>query len=81
MPLREALYKPLLSKASHYKRDKEIRKGNIAAHGCKIYIEKTLITLSTNTVHTIDNFGIFPIYLSSKKLLRPTGRSRVIKVA
>ena len=53
MPLREALYKPQLSKASHYKRDKEMRKGNIAAHGCKIYIEKILITLSTNTVHTI----------------------------
>ena len=54
MPLREALYKPQLSKASLYKRDKEMRKGNIAAHGCKIYIEKILITLSTNTVHTID---------------------------
>ena len=54
MGLLEALYKPQLPKASHYKRDKEMRKGNIAAHGCKIYIEKILITLSTKIVHRID---------------------------
>ena len=54
MGLREALCKPQLLKASHYKRDKEMRKGNIAAHGCKIYIENILITLSTKTVHRID---------------------------
>ena len=54
MSLREALCKPQLLKASHYKRDKEMRKGNIAAHGCKIYIEKILITLSTKFVHRID---------------------------
>ena len=29
----------------------------------------------------IDNFGIFPIYFSSKKLLRTTGSFRAIKVA
>ena len=50
----EALFKPQLRKASHYKKDKEILKGNIAAHGCKIYIEKILITLSTKTVTKID---------------------------
>ena len=45
--LREVLYKPQLPKAPHYKTDKELRKGIIAAHGCKIYIEKILITLLT----------------------------------
>ena len=104
MCLLEALLKSQLPKASHYKRAKEMRKGNIAAHGCKIYIEKDLITLSTKTVHRIDNcivvkprycvaffknssflkidnFDIFPIYLSSTKLLRTIGRFRVIRVA
>ena len=54
MCLREVLYKPQLPKASHYKRDKEMRKRNIASHGCKNYIEKILITLSTKTIHRID---------------------------
>ena len=47
MRLCEVFYKPQLPKASHYKRDKEMRKGNTAAHGCKIYMEQILITLST----------------------------------
>ena len=34
-----------------------------------------------NFILKIDNFGIFPIYLSSEKLLRTTGSFRVIKVA
>ena len=55
MRLLEALFKSQLPKASHYKRAKEIRKGNITAHGCKIYIEKNLITLSTKTVHRTDH--------------------------
>ena len=54
MCLRDVLYKPQLPKASHYKRDKEMRKRNIASHGCKNYIEKILITLSTKTVHRTD---------------------------
>ena len=36
MRLLEALFKPQLPKAFHYNKDKEMRKGNIATHGCKI---------------------------------------------
>ena len=54
MHLLEALFKPQLPKVYHDKRDKEMRKGNITTHGCKIYIEKVLITPSTKTVHIID---------------------------
>ena len=54
MRLLKTLFKPQLPKASHYKRDKEMREGNIATHGWKIYIEKILRTLSTKTVHRID---------------------------
>ena len=53
MRLRDTLYKPQLLKASHYKRDKEMRKGNIAAHEYKIYVKKRLITLSTKIVYRI----------------------------
>ena len=55
MCLLEALFKPRLPKAFHHKRDKGMRKGDIATHGCKIiYIAKILITLSNKTVHRID---------------------------
>ena len=40
-----------LQKFSHYKRDKEMRQGNITAHECKIYIEQILIPLSTKPPH------------------------------
>ena len=53
MHLLKALFKPQLPKAFHCKRDKEMRKENIAAHRCKIYIEKTLITLSTKPINII----------------------------
>ena len=56
MPLLEALFKSQQPKVSRYKRVNEMRKGNIAAHGCKIYNEKKLITLSTKTVHRIDHY-------------------------
>ena len=65
MGLREALYKPQLPKASHYKRDKEMRKGNIAPHGCKIYKEKILITLEKKKCnlyfHRPNRKGIEPL--------------------
>ena len=97
MCLLEALLKSQLPKASHYKRAKEMRKGNIAAHGCKIYIEKETVHRIDNCIVVkprycmaffknssflkIDSFDIFPIYLRSTKLLRTIGRFRVIKVA
>ena len=40
MRLLEALFKPQLPKAFHCKRDKEMRKGNIATQGCNIYVKK-----------------------------------------
>ena len=45
--LLEILFELQLQKASQNKRDKEMRQGNITAHGCNIYIEQTFISLST----------------------------------
>ena len=40
MRLGEVLYKPQLPKASHYKKDKEMRKENIAVHGLRFISKK-----------------------------------------